>query len=78
MLGYRLSGHVHLKGELGRGDRPRTTGYPADCLRSRVLGKLGLMSVAGLLHRNQTLCPTRTTPSGLCTGGPSPGGPDPV
>jgi hypothetical protein len=38
-------------------------------------GKLGLMPAAGLLHRNQTLCPTRTTPSGLCTGVPAPAAP---
>jgi hypothetical protein len=36
---------------------------------------LGLTPVAGLLHRNQTLFPTRPAPSGLCTGGPSPSGP---
>ena len=35
----------------------------------------GLTPVAGLLHRNQTLCPTRPAPSGLCTGGPRPSGP---
>jgi hypothetical protein len=34
--------------------------------------EVGLMSVIGLLRRNQTLCPIRTTLSGLCTEGDSP------
>jgi hypothetical protein len=44
-------------------------------LRSRVIGKLGLMPVAGLLHRNQTPCPTRRHYPVMCTGRPSPSRP---
>ncbi len=53
---------------------PQPALFFAEALRVLFL-KLGLMPVAELLHRNQTPCPTRTTPSGLCTEGRSPDAP---